>query len=240
MTAQALVQLENFAATVPPGGMSGESTARPVLDGLKDLEPGTDGRGTVTVPALRSGEHYRFHFDMTRCIGCRSCEVACNEQNDNPAHVKWRRVGEVEGGGYPNVRRFHLSMSCNHCLEPSCLEGCPVDAYTKLENGIVAHDAGTCIGCQYCTWTCPYGAPQYHPERRVVTKCNLCADRLAAGYLPACVEACPTGAIRIEAVDPANWRSAVTGGDAPGLPPSDLTLSTTRITLPEALPGKPL
>jgi DMSO reductase iron-sulfur subunit len=207
-----------------------------VLEGLKELEPGSDGRGMVTVPALGTGEHYRFHFDMRRCIGCRSCEVACNEQNNNPAHVKWRRVGEIEGGSYPHVQRFHLSMACNHCLEPSCLEGCPVDAYAKLENGIVSHDAETCIGCQYCTWTCPYGAPQYHPERRVVTKCNLCAERMAGGHLPACVEACPTQAIQIEVVDAAEWRRTITGGSAPGMPPPDLTLSTTRISLPDGLP----
>ena len=60
--------------------------------------------------SLEPGEQYRFHFDMTRCIGCRSCEVACNEQNGNPAHIQWRRVGEIEGGTYPNTLRHFLSM----------------------------------------------------------------------------------------------------------------------------------
>jgi DMSO reductase iron-sulfur subunit len=209
---------------------------RPVLDRLKLLEPGSVDRGELTLPVLREGEQYRFHFDMSRCIGCRSCEVACNEQNDNPPHVKWRRVGEIEGGSYPHVRRLHVSMSCNHCLEPSCLQGCPVDAYSKLANGIVAHDAEACIGCQYCTWSCPYGVPQYHPERRVVTKCHLCVDRIAGGGLPACVQACPTRAIEIESVDPAAWRASIAEGNAPGVPPADLTFSTTRITLPADLP----
>ena len=81
--------------------------------------------------ALREGEQYRFHFDMTKCIGCKCCVVACNEQNGNPAEINWRRVGEIEGGWYPNTQRLHLSMGCNHCLEPTCLTGCPVDAYTK-------------------------------------------------------------------------------------------------------------
>jgi DMSO reductase iron-sulfur subunit len=209
---------------------------RPVLDRLKALELKRPESAELALPTLGKGEQYRFHFDMTRCIGCRCCEVACNEQNNNPAHVKWRRVGEIEGGSYPQVHRLHLSMSCNHCLEPSCLEGCPVDAYTKLENGIVTHDAKACIGCQYCTWNCPYGVPQYHPERHVVTKCHLCVDRIAGGELPACVQACPTSAIQIEKVNIAQWRDAIAEGNAPGVPPADLTFSTTRITIPEGLP----
>src|SRR5215471_8431717 len=92
-----------------------------------------------------SGEQYRFHFDMTKCIGCKCCVVACNEQNGNPAEIDWRRVGEIEGGWYPNSQRFYLSMGCNHCIEPSCLLGCPVDAYWKDEaTGIVRHDPDAC------------------------------------------------------------------------------------------------
>ena len=210
--------------------------ARPVLDRVKRLRPGSDERARMAVPTLAEGEQYRFHFDMTRCIGCRSCEVACNEQNNNPPEVNWRRVGEVEGGVYPDTVRLHISMACNHCLEPSCLEGCPVDAYTKLANGVVDHDADACIGCQYCTWSCPYGVPQFHAERRVVTKCNLCVDRLGDGQLPACVNACPTTAIEVEAVDVEGWRSQIAAANAPGVPPADLTLSTTRITVPADLP----
>jgi ferredoxin len=65
------------------------------------------------------GEQYRFHFDMTKCIGCKCCVVACNEQNGNPAEISWRRVGEIDGGWYPNAPLLHLSMGCNHCLEPT-------------------------------------------------------------------------------------------------------------------------
>ena len=67
------------------------------------------------------GEQYRFHFDMGKCIGCKCCVVACNEQNGNPAAINWRRVGEIEGGWFPNATRSYLSMGCNHCLEPTCL-----------------------------------------------------------------------------------------------------------------------
>jgi formate dehydrogenase iron-sulfur subunit len=188
--------------------------------------------------ALNPGEQYRFHFDMTQCIGCKCCVVACNEQNGNPADINWRRVGEIEGGWYPNTQRFYLSMGCNHCLEPSCLIGCPVDAYKKDPvTGIVQHSPETCIGCQYCTWNCSYGVPQYNPERGVVGKCDMCYGRLADGHEPACVNACPEGAIRIEIVNIAQWKEEYAhNANAPGLPSADDSISTTRITLPEGLP----
>lgn len=185
---------------------------------------------------LEKGEQYRFHFDMSLCIGCQCCVVACNEQNNNPAEVTWRRVGDIEGGTYPDTKRFHLSMACNHCLDASCLEGCPTDAYVKLDDGIVKHKAEECIGCGYCTWNCPYGVPQYNAERHIVTKCDMCHSRLKEGQLPACVAACPEEAIKIEKVNVAEWRENHTQADAPHVPDSGMTISTTRITLPENIP----
>ena len=143
-----------------------------------------------------SGEQYRFHLDMTQCIGCKCCVVACNEQNGNPAEIQWRRVGEIEGGVYPDTLRHYLSMGCNHCLEPTCMTGCPVNAYTKDPlTGIVLHSAERCIGCQYCTWNCSYGVPQYNPERGVVgqmrhvprtsfgwTRAGVCGRLSGRGY----------------------------------------------------------
>ena len=170
---------------------------------------------------------------MNACIGCHSCEVACAEQNGLPAGTAWRRVGEIEGGDHPTTRRFHLSMSCNHCLEPACLEGCPTNAYEKLDNGIVAHHADDCIGCQYCTWNCPYSVPAFQPDRRIVTKCDMCLPRLEGGLRPG---------LRRRLPDPCDHgregRTSPRGGpttaaaDAPELPSGDLTLSTTRIELP--------
>ncbi len=185
------------------------------------------------------GEQYRFHFDMTKCIGCKCCVVACNEQNGNPADILWRRVGEVEGGVYPETRRHYLSMGCNHCLEPTCLTGCPVDAYAKDGvTGIVRHSADACIGCQYCTWNCSYGVPQYNAERGVVGKCDMCYGRLARGQEPACAAACPEGAIRIEVVKVAEWREHYRGAaNSPGMPSADDSISTTRITLPAKMPA---
>src|SRR6185503_15015259 len=129
---------------------------------------------------------------------------------------------------------------------PTCLEGCPVDAYSKDQvTGIVRHSAEACIGCQYCTWNCSYGVPQYNAERGVVGKCDMCHGRLSLGQAPACVSACPEGAIAIEIVNVEEWRSAVAAAACPepsrgaastGLPVGDSGVSTTRITLPDSLP----
>src|SRR6185503_20471191 len=120
---------------------------------------------------------------------------------------------------------------------PTCLEGCPVDAYSKdPATGIVRHSAETCIGCQYCTWTCSYGVPQFNAERGVVGKCDMCYGRLSLGQAPACVSACPEGALAIEIVNVTEWRESVDSRPTLGLPTADGSLSTTRITLPEELP----
>lgn len=206
--------------------------------GARQGRPVPAGGRTSLIPLRtpQAGEQYRFHFDATKCIGCKCCVVACNEQNGNPAAINWRRVGEIEGGHYPNTRRHYLSMGCNQCLEPSCLIGCPTEAYTKSPvTGVVEHNADACIGCQYCIWNCSYGVPQYNPERGIVGKCDLCHNRLGDGMAPACVEACPEEAIEIEIVNVAQWRTDYLSANAPGLPSADDTISTTRITLPETL-----
>jgi Fe-S-cluster-containing dehydrogenase component/DMSO reductase anchor subunit len=217
-----------------PGGLA-YITPRP-----RASVPGTPSTDSARMPvrAPGAGEQYRFHFDMRKCIGCKCCVVACNEQNGNPAAINWRRVGELEGGFFPQATRAFLSMGCNHCLEPTCLHGCPVDAYSKEPiTGIVRHSADACIGCQYCTWNCSYGVPQYNRERGVVGKCDMCHGRLSLGQAPACVSACPEGAIEIEIVRTADWRAAVAAVGAPsGVPSADLSLSTTRVSVPADLP----
>jgi formate dehydrogenase iron-sulfur subunit len=199
-----------------------------------DADAATQSAPLIPDRFPRAGEQYRFHFDMTKCIGCRSCEVACNEQNGNPATIHWRRIGEIEGGEWPHTRRHYLSMGCNHCLDPDCLRGCPVNAYTKDPlTGIVLHSAEACIGCQYCVWNCPYSVPQFNPERGVVGKCDMCYGRLAEGFEPACVNACPERAIEVEIVNIAEWRADYSAAESPGMPAAGQTLSTTRITLPK-------
>ena len=198
--------------------------------------PSVDARMPARPPL--PGEQFRFHVDMRRCIGCKCCVVACNEQNGNPASINWRRVGEIEGGFFPAASRSYLSMGCNHCVDPTCLSGCPVDAYSKdPRTGIVRHSADACIGCQYCTWNCSYGVPQYNPERGIVGKCDMCYGRLEQEQAPACVSACPEGAIAIELVKIDEWRNAAARtSPGRGLPAADGSLSTTRVTMPGHLP----
>ena len=196
------------------------------------------GNYSIDIPELKEGEQYRFHFDTTACVGCHCCEAACNEQNANTADVKWRRVGEMEGGIFPNVSQLFNSMSCNHCIDPACLNGCPTESYIKLDNGIVFHEDDSCIGCQYCTWNCPYEVPVMNYDRGIVTKCHMCVDKLEVGETPSCVQACPAGAIEIEVVNKDEWikNDMAKQGVAPHLPDINITQPTTRYTLPENMP----
>lgn len=199
------------------------------------------GNYSIDIPELKEGEQYRFHFDATACVGCHCCEAACNEQNNNDADIKWRRVGELETGVFPDVSQLFNSMSCNHCIEPECLIGCPTESYIKLENnGIVFHDDDSCIGCQYCTWNCPYEVPVFNPDRGIVTKCHMCVDKLDVGETPSCVQACPAGAIEIEVVNKEEWlkNDMAKEGVAPHLPNVDITKPTTRYTLPDDISEK--
>lgn len=197
------------------------------------------GNYSIDLPELNDQEQYRFHFDATACVGCHCCEAACNELQNNPPEIKWRRVGEMEGGVFPDVTQFFNSMSCNHCLDPECLRGCPTESYIKFDNGIVFHEDESCIGCQYCTWNCPYEVPVFNADRGIVTKCDMCHDKLAVGETPACVQACPAGAIEIEVVNKGEWirYGMAQEGVAPHLPDISITKPTTRYTLPQDIPN---
>ena len=94
-----------------------------------------------------------------------------------------------------------ISMSCNHCEQPACLENCPVGAYTKLEDGTVIQDHSKCIGCKTCVSACPYGAPSYDEESSTTYKCDGCYDRRQRGEMPACVSACPGANIALDEMD---------------------------------------
>jgi tetrathionate reductase subunit B len=134
-------------------------------------------------------------FDLRRCIGCHSCAVACKSENDVPLGV-WRSwVKKTEKGHYPNVREFFLPLVCNNCENPICVTVCPVNAGIKRADGIVYIDPHRCIGCRYCMASCPYGVRYIHPTKKIAEKCFWCHHRIDAGLQPACVEACPTGAI---------------------------------------------
>jgi anaerobic dimethyl sulfoxide reductase subunit B (iron-sulfur subunit) len=140
-----------------------------------------------------------FYFDASSCTGCKACQNACIDKNNLPLGVRWRRVFEYGGGNWltldgvetPNdVFMYHVSTACQHCSNPVCLEVCPAAAISKRPDGIVLIDDTKCIGCRYCQWACPYGAPQFNEETKAMTKCNFCYDLQDQGLNPACVDAC--------------------------------------------------
>lgn len=135
-------------------------------------------------------------IDLRKCIGCRSCQVACKAENRTPVRTDWRFVVERENGSYPTPKREFISLACNHCDAPACLKSCPVGAITKRPtDGVVLIDQEKCIGCRYCAFVCPYGAPRIDTVTGKVSKCTMCVQRLAAGLRPACEATCLTGAI---------------------------------------------
>lgn len=178
----------------------------------------------------------RFLFHVERCIGCHTCEIACAEQNALPEGTAWRRVGELEGGIFPDVKRYFVSLSCNHCLDAPCMNGCPVDAYSVNDRGIVIHNDPQCIGCGYCVWNCPYGVPVFQKDRKIVTKCDMCSNRLDQGLDPACVEACPTNAIQVEEVSVDEIKNTfMANADVPDMPSPLISVPSTKIILPESM-----
>jgi len=174
-------------------------------------------------------KQHGFYFNADNCIACHACEAACSEKNDNPAHIAFRSVGFVEGGTYPAYQRLNISMACNHCDNPVCLKGCPTRAYTKYaEYGAVLQDPDICFGCGYCTWVCPYNAPQLDPVKGQVSKCNMCVDRLEVGLKPACVSACLGKALDFGVIEniPEGRTQAKT--EIPGFPHTDITRPNIR------------
>ncbi len=132
-----------------------------------------------------------FYYDMTACIGCKACQVACKDKNDLPVGITYRQVYTFEGGSYPRPWMYNLSIACNHCENPRCVENCPTGARIKrADDGLVTIDQEACIGCQYCVWSCPYGANTYNEEKGIVQKCDGCVNLTSAGGNPACVDAC--------------------------------------------------
>lgn len=188
-------------------------------------------RKLLPASAPRPGEQYAFEVDLDKCSGCKACVTACHSLNGLDDDEAWREVGALFGealvpagsslltsapAGFTGNRVVPLQQivttACHHCVEPGCLEGCPVLAYDKDPlTGIVRHLDDQCIGCSYCILKCPYDVPKYSEARGIVRKCDMCHGRLAVGEAPACVQACPNEAIRISVVSLAQVKATLLG-----------------------------
>jgi len=188
-------------------------------------------RDLVPLDRPAPGQQYAFEVDLDSCSSCKACVSACHSLNGLEENETWREVGFVIGKAPGVVLQQAVTTACHHCVEPGCLQGCPVAAYDKDPvTGIVRHLDDQCIGCQYCTMKCPYDVPKYSERLGIVRKCDMCHGRLAAGEAPACVQACPHEAIRISVVSVPAVRAEAGAGArlVPGAFDSGYTVPTTR------------
>jgi anaerobic dimethyl sulfoxide reductase subunit B len=152
---------------------------------------------------------YGFYFDSSACSGCKTCQVACKDKNDLQAGIRFRRVYEVagarweqtdEGAWEHDIVAYNLSVACNHCENPVCASACPTKAMHVEADGIVLIDPARCVGCRYCEWACPYGAPQFNRLTGIMQKCDFCRDYVLEGKQPVCVTSCPMRALEFGTV----------------------------------------
>jgi Fe-S-cluster-containing dehydrogenase component len=166
-------------------------------------------RAEAARPAATHGDDYAVLVDLTTCIGCRTCELACAEANGLPqppedldlAATGPRTTSDTQ---FVAVSRYDTSKGevfvrrqCMHCLAPACVSGCLTKAMTKAPTGPVVWDGDKCMGCRYCMLSCPFDMPkfEYHSANPRIQKCKLCFERLAQDELPACVDNCPVNAV---------------------------------------------
>jgi formate dehydrogenase beta subunit/formate dehydrogenase gamma subunit len=174
-------------------------------------------RGERTV--LRELPVVAKYIDTSTCIGCKACEVACQEWNDLPL-VKTQQTGSYQtmpslDASFWNLIKFHeqdlpegglawlmRKDQCMHCEDPGCLKACPAPgAIVQYENGIVDVNADRCIGCGLCATGCPFDVPRFSARTGKMSKCTLCVDRVHVGLEPACIKACPTGCLQFGTKD---------------------------------------
>lgn len=184
---------------------------------------------------------YAFHFDSSRCTGCKTCVIACRDKNDiQDPKLAFRTVHEETGGSWSrnedgswsqNVWVYFVSVSCNHCSKPACVRVCPTGAHARHEElgGLVLIDRDVCIGCGACAVACPYEAPKLDRKAGKMRKCDMCVDRLARKELPVCVAACPQRALDFGTVEELRKRHGDDGMIAP-LAAGDYTKPNLLIT----------
>jgi Fe-S-cluster-containing dehydrogenase component/DMSO reductase anchor subunit len=195
-------------------------------------------RDLIPMERPADGQQYAFEVDLDLCTGCKACVTGCHNLNGLDDAEVWRTVGLLHGGSPVAPAQQTVTTACHHCLDPACLNGCPVKAYEKdPTTGIVKHLDDQCIGCQYCIFMCPYDAPKFSKQRGIVRKCDMCSDRLSNGEAPACVQSCPNEAIRITVVQRAEVvQAAESNAFLPGAPGPADTLPTTLYKTERVLP----
>jgi len=167
------------------------------------------------------------YIDPSKCMGCRSCEMACAIEHSMSKDL----FGAIQEKPTPKPRLkvvvadfFNVPMRCQHCEDAPCMKACPTGAISKTEEGFVVLNPNKCIGCLMCVMACPFGHPKYEPEYKVVLKCDSCVERVREGKPPACVEACPTGAMKfgrlsdiLEEVRKEKAENLISGMKGPGM-----------------------
>lgn len=184
---------------------------------------------------------YGFYIDLVKCTGCKTCVIACKDAHSLPVGTNYRKVIEfvegdwkkdANGAWLQDVRGYYVPTACNECADPACVKVCPTKAHFKRESdGLVLIDEKKCIGCGACAQACPYGAPVLDETAHKMHKCDACADRLAQGLLPICVEACPQRAIEFGEISELRKKYGENADTAP-LPSSNTTKPSLVIRLP--------
>ncbi|MBT4412290.1 MAG: dimethyl sulfoxide reductase anchor subunit [Bacteroidetes bacterium] len=166
-------------------------------------------------------ERKAFIFNTNKCVACMACVAGCSIENGTSAGMNWRTVNTFNNIRHPELPVFHFSLACNHCSDALCMTNCPSLAYTRdKETGVIIHHAEACIGCKYCTWACPYDAPKFNATSGIIEKCNFCLERINDEIAPACVSACPVGALEYESDDLPDENLVIPGFVNKGIRPS--------------------
>lgn len=175
-----------------------------------------------------------FYFDMSRCTGCRACQIACKDKNRLEVGTIYRNAHTFSVGSFPEVKCYSYSASCNHCESPACMAACPTGAIDKREDGAVILDREVCKGDGACVEACPYGVPKLWEDGKA-GKCDSCYLIREAGGTPACVAACPNRALDFGEVEELKKKYGdALVSDIAVLPSSDKTKPNVYINAKEA------
>ncbi len=180
---------------------------------LQSLDVTRRSATTTASPHQRQTPEIAKLIDVSKCIGCKACQVACMEWNDVRDEIGtnegvYDNPPDLSGASWTVMRYSEVELEpgrlewlirkdgCMHCADPGCLKACPAPgAIVQYSNGIVDFHEENCIGCGYCITGCPFNIPRLSKKDGKAYKCTLCSDRVAVGMEPACIKSCPTGAL---------------------------------------------